>query len=1382
MVHNMKTKEERVIDIESQAAAIAFSPAGDKLAVAYNKSIGLYAADTGEKIHTFDGHTTATTCVVFSTDGRYLVSGSAYSEKAVRVWHIESRQCALELSTTVPFAIKSVSVATDFSYICSLLDNNNLLDSWSVSKQTETQDILSTKTDSSRNDSGLTSSLFKSIPLLMPEKAVAVRFIDGTRSRSSTIVMVVFDARLQFYDLATKYLLESLTFKRPIASDVGLSPDGTEMAVCFQDQAWVGVYSLRVAPDPVTKNTDVTCKLTQEYKLHGGATRLNAVSYLDARLLVAVDARSAMMWSTKSPRYNFVPIIDTSKLNSAWLAMSPDGNWIVEGPQKSVRAKSSTFELKHCENYNESRLSLSLAGTHPVFHPSEPYLMLLTDSKLPEIKIINLSQLDDTVARSFPDRPIISLDVVEYSDQQVPIRFDAGVDKTRIAFRPPYALTFSPNGKLFAWVTWAAFDSALEYFIIVHDWADPASCKYQIGVGRDRVRSISFSTGGDRLIMYSASFHATVWYLASPTPTAMFSLRAKCSAACFLSDSSLFELAYGDDAGTLVLAPTLKELRASQMRTRDGHLAPTKVVRLQLSQHQITQIDPIVARQGTLLIVQTAKEVFLVDLQRGIWQNFDTNKACLSSKTGALALLDKERPRVNLLTSDHIAQTIFTLCSAMSNDATPCKDVVDAIKTGCLSVDAVYLWQATDLGRTSTVKAGIALLALLCEISDDKYAELLKDPFFDRMIIRYFKDNPEHYRSAYAFAAHKKLLSELNVLTARISSKFGCHLTGAVDFEKNEEAYTAKIHQETDVISDAFPQICRRVPAAAINILQTLVLELPPTAKGNEGEHTFAHDSIFSFNLPGDTKDEVPVKHKVFLLPDVVNREYWRNSGRKGTLESIVDNNVIDAFRTPAARAILDYRFKQVANLFYSELFVFLFYLSLATAFSNWIASDDISLSLAEKYSGPTGAAYEIIGIIILIINAWFILCEFLEARSAGLSVYAFSIWNLIDLSCYGLVIATAVLHCQRRQEQWATAAVAILIIWMKILEYCRGMDGFGLFVAVVLQITWEIRYFMCVWLIIVMGSANAYLVLFKSQSEAGFWVNLGTAFVSMYYGIVSGSLAPNLRGAAFQPQDTQLYNLQLVVYVAVVFIANMLLLNMLIALMNSVFNDVTAKADVYQRMQKADLVLEIERVNLPMARAQDWYANHQYMSPVTEVVVALRRFVFRKLLTVICLLPVFVIYLPVTLVCGAIKTPMKDSRTRRVLNQFRIVLRKVSFTVGMTCRQIDWVVSLLDVTAPFRRSLGSLKLQDSRWLHVRAPRAGEFWDKDEAVEHKVEPVQEQLKVDEDEKQRKEEGDQMALKQQQDLQSRVESLQSELKDLKSMMQLFLKEAKRSSEA
>ena len=143
----------------------------------------------------------------------------------------------------------------------------------------------------------------------------------------------------------------------------------------------------------------------------------------------------------------------------------------------------------------------------------------------------------------------------------------------------------------------------------------------------------------------------------------------------------------------------------------------------------------------------------------------------------------------------------------------------------------------------------------------------------------------------------------------------------------------------------------------------------------------------------------------------------------------------------------------------------------------------------------------------------------------------------------------------------------------------------------------------------VLLGFANAYIILFQGNNpnyrnnEASdlHFSNLGTAFLDMFKGSTGGGLDLVWRGdlqfpngaaynGTFPIGDSNLLNLQYVIFILFSLICNVLLLNLLIALMSAVYTSVSEVASAQYRLDKAKLMIGLEDIFL--------WTNNQTSAP----------------------------------------------------------------------------------------------------------------------------------------------------------------------------------------
>ena len=411
------------------------------------------------------------------------------------------------------------------------------------------------------------------------------------------------------------------------------------------------------------------------------------------------------------------------------------------------------------------------------------------------------------------------------------------------------------------------------------------------------------------------------------------------------------------------------------------------------------------------------------------------------------------------------------------------------------------------------------------------------------------------------------------------------------------------------VVGRLFPAIAKNFPSLAYQLLEGYILDVTPAAGllGPGHRVNIATDSIYyekedlphtSVNKNCEKSYEYyhPVTAKTILIPEVANLAYWRSQNILDPLAVLAEHKMTDAFALPVVRAMLSYRWARVKKWFFLQFFLYLLFLGSSTAFSLHLATDDVSLSLSEFYSTDSAKTSLAFGFIALIINTWFIMGELREMRTLKWG-YLKDEWNFFDVCGHSMIICVAILHGVRAKEQFPVAAVTIIIIWFKMLSYFRGFRGAGVFTRLVLRILYEIRYFLMVWSVVLLGFANAYIIIFQGDNDAYYTDptgdlrvrNLGTAFITMFRGSTGGGLDLVWRGDTIYPNgalevdgafpigNSQLYNLQLFLFVVFTLCCNVLLLNLLIALMSSIFVSISEKAAAQYRLDKTRLMIGLE-------------------------------------------------------------------------------------------------------------------------------------------------------------------------------------------------------------
>ncbi len=205
---------------------IAFSPDGNRLAVATSIGVWLYDAETFNEIALLTGHKEEVTTVAFSPDGRKLASGSGFNlPGTLKLWDVETGQ------NIATFQVESGSVdSVAFSPDSAKLAWADRL--WDVETKQQL-DIL--------QDNGLFDVAFSPDGKILAGTGISV----VKRIRAGVV---------KFYDVETGQLLNTLTPTPPVEriSSIAFSPDGRILASGSASDGTVKLWNVETGQNTAT--------------------------------------------------------------------------------------------------------------------------------------------------------------------------------------------------------------------------------------------------------------------------------------------------------------------------------------------------------------------------------------------------------------------------------------------------------------------------------------------------------------------------------------------------------------------------------------------------------------------------------------------------------------------------------------------------------------------------------------------------------------------------------------------------------------------------------------------------------------------------------------------------------------------------------------------------------------------------------------------------------------------------------------------------------------------------------------------------------------------------------------------------------------------------
>jgi len=272
-------------------------------------------------------------------------------------------------------------------------------------------------------------------------------------------------------------------------------------------------------------------------------------------------------------------------------------------------------------------------------------------------------------------------------------------------------------------------------------------------------------------------------------------------------------------------------------------------------------------------------------------------------------------------------------------------------------------------------------------------------------------------------------------------------------------------------------------------------------------------------------------------------------------------------------RMMMSYKWdRYAARIFHAHFAVFAIYLVVSSVFS-YTAMQCADLGWDELLSSQPGRTAVFSAPLATLGSLVFLLIETLEVRKFGLMTYISSYWNWLDAFAFTLQLVSDVLFFLRHEDALSVAAVAILLLFLKVMYFARGLQRFGPLIIMIIAIT---EY---IWPLV------SFLLLLLGGFSMAFTIALGQKFsrfrqphLTLYHLVNTGlygeleAMLDDLRGNA----------LAVVLFEVLMSIVMILLLNLLIAMMNAAFEKVRRVAQLEALHERAKIIIEIEMLWLP--------------------------------------------------------------------------------------------------------------------------------------------------------------------------------------------------------
>mmetsp|Transcript_31442 Transcript_31442/g.79475 ORF Transcript_31442/g.79475 Transcript_31442/m.79475 type:complete len:432 (-) Transcript_31442:145-1440(-) len=254
--------------------------------------------------------------------------------------------------------------------------------------------------------------------------------------------------------------------------------------------------------------------------------------------------------------------------------------------------------------------------------------------------------------------------------------------------------------------------------------------------------------------------------------------------------------------------------------------------------------------------------------------------------------------------------------------------------------------------------------------------------------------------------------------------------------------------------------------------------------------------------------------------------------------------------------------------------------------------------TFVERFGNPISIAGLVMETFSLAIALRNLSKEIMQMIAAGsLMKYFADAWNILDFISYTIIIfilplnllASQVARCE--QGQYVTpglnqlVAIEVIFLWGELVHFAQGFRETGALVRIIERTIADIKWFMLLQIILMIGFGTALNVLFLTQRcdlpeqdmQDGYTCNIAYSdiaysLISMV-GLVLGDIAvlDYYKGSSPSPYWTTGI---MILYEFIVFVV---LFNMLIALMGETFVEVKSVEEVEFLRGRADIICGVE-------------------------------------------------------------------------------------------------------------------------------------------------------------------------------------------------------------
>lgn len=204
-------------------------------------------------------------------------------------------------------------------------------------------------------------------------------------------------------------------------------------------------------------------------------------------------------------------------------------------------------------------------------------------------------------------------------------------------------------------------------------------------------------------------------------------------------------------------------------------------------------------------------------------------------------------------------------------------------------------------------------------------------------------------------------------------------------------------------------------------------------------------------------------------------------------MKVLSETNNINLFKVPVIEDIILFKWSYFRWAIIILLFIpFLLYFGAFLTFATWGIKEDYEYE--KKVDGSskdweTATKWLAISCVVFIVG--FVYVELRQLWFHKLN-YFVDIWNMMDMISLGLNITTLSLWMWDDNQELlnAFASIACLIMWGKMFYFLRIFFATAHLVRMIIEIIYDMRYFILIFFISVFAFANAFYILGRNMSD----------------------------------------------------------------------------------------------------------------------------------------------------------------------------------------------------------------------------------------------------------------------------------------------------------